>query len=401
MKLLFGFLILYLLLPFVGLFTFSPHQANLYGDIDLSMKVSGFIHICIVFFLIVFISFFGVKKRNFTPFMLSDVKVVSIYKKCFLVLTFCFVTMLFFGVGDIVLGRVGRGDFRSTLGGFGFFYNFVTMFLPAGIIALASAIYLTSSRCSIIMRRLICIYICAIFLGIMTGFKYTALLISSAGLIQLSGVINFTRLFIIATLFSGGMLFSATYFMNLNPEDAAYYLFARATSVASEGTVGIWNYFPAGGEDAWMALLYGFGNRLSSLLIGYDVQSVDFLKVNITRLIGYLTYPKPEEALSGAFNLTVTNFGEGVYYFGRDLFFIFSIISGAIVGLVIRFYRRSLTNGTILLNTMAVIYISIVLLPWLMGGAIGNLYGIPTIVYMSLLYFFLRFTLAIQTGQRH
>ncbi|RLQ15604.1 hypothetical protein [Vibrio sp. SBT000027] len=392
MKVLFGFILLYLWLPFVGLFNFSQHQINLYGDIDNYIKVSNFIHIVIVLSVCCFIAFWKVRQVEFQPeSFYSDFKVKWLYTQSMGIILFCICVMLIFGAGAVLNGEIGRGELRANLGPFGFFYNFVTMFLPAGIISLCSAIYLLSTRSRFLRNRLILVYIMTISVGMLTGFKYTALLISSAGLIQLSPVLKFRYLVFVGTCFFGLMLVSASYFMSLDMDVALSYLLARATSVSSEGTVAVWNIFPYGGDDAWMALLYAFGNKLSSLLTGYPVNSVDFLQINITRLMGYLTYPKPEEALSGAFNLTVTNFGEGVYYFGRYFYFVFSLITGTVLGVAVRYLRKSFSTDSLITNTMLLTYISIVMLPWLMGGAIGNLFGIPTIVYMSLLYFFLKF----------
>ena len=392
MKVLFGFILLYLWLPFIGLFNFSQHQIKLYGDVDNYIKISNFIHIFIVLSVCIFIAFWKVRPVEFQrESFYSDFKVKWLYKKSMGIILLCIFVMFIFGAGAVLNGEIGRGELRSNLGPFGFFYNFFTMFLPAGVISLCSAIYLLSTRSRFLRNRLILIYIMTISVGMLTGFKYTALLISSAGLIQLSSVLKFRYLVFLGTCFFGLMYVSAIYFMSLDMDVALSYLLARATSVSSEGTVAVWNIFPYGGDDAWMALLYGFGNKLSSLLTGYPVNSVDFLQINITRLMGYLTYPKPEEALSGAFNLTVTNFGEGVYYFGMYYYFVFSLITGTVLGIAVRYLRKSFRNERLLTNTMLLTYISIVMLPWLMGGAIGNLFGIPTVVYMFLLYLFLKF----------
>jgi len=263
------------------------------------------------------------------------------------------------------------------------------MFLPSGILAITSIYYKVSDKRKKLKRKLILIYILAMTIGILTSFKYTVVLIASVGLVQMSQYIKLKNLIIIGSVFLALMTFSAFYFMGMeNGTVALQYVFSRATAIALEGTVGIYNHFPNGGDDAWMALLYAFGNKLASLLTGYSVDSVDFLKVNITRLIGYLTYPKADEALSGAFNLTVTNFGEGVYYFGKYYYFIFSIITGIILGTTIRFFLKTLGKSFVK-NSIITVYMMIVIFPWLMGGVIGNLFGIPTIIYFSILYFVL------------
>lgn len=395
MKIILGFLFLYLFLPYVGLYTFSENERNLFGEVDVYLKVSNFIHIAVVFTITLGFCFYRVSQGGYKSHTFkTDSEITSMYNKCILILLFCILVMIYFGSLKVLLGTIGRGELRTQLGFFGFFYNFVTLFLPSGIVALASSLYLVSSRNNRLRYHLLFIYLFAIIIGVSTGFKYTALLIASAGLMQLNDILKYRTIFIVIIIFTSLMLFSAVVFMQLDLEVAISYLIARATSVASQGTVAVWNIFPNGGNDASIALLYGLGNNLSSLITGYDIQSVEFLKVNITRLIGYLTYPKPDEALSGAFNLTVSNFGEGVYYFGKHFYFLFSIFTGGAIGFWIRKYRKSLKSQKILFNTLCLIYISNVLLPWLMGGTVGNIYGIPTLVYMLLLYVFLKFVLS-------
>ena len=392
MKIILGFLILYLIMPYFGLWTFTNHQLNLYGNIDNCLIRSYSIHLVIIFsiiFLIIFLT--NTKKKYLHNEDIKPNKINSVLNKSiiFLIISLFFQLFVFGGL-DILLGNTGRGEFRTTLGFLGFLYNFFTMFLPAGIIIISSIFFKVSDKRIFFRVKIYIIFFLGLLIGILTGFKFTAILILSGGLVQLSDSLKIKYLFIIAIFFLFLMSFSAYYFMDLDPETALNYIFARATSVALEGTVGVWNLFPNGGTDSWMALLYAFGNKLSSLITGYSTTDIEFLKINITRLIGYLTYPKHEEALSGAFNLTVTNFGEGVYYFGKYYYFIFSIITGTILGFTIRYYFKTIQNNKILKNTMINVYMMTVLFPWLMGGVIGNLFGIPTIIYMLLLYIILK-----------
>ena len=150
------------------------------------------------------------------------------------------------------------------------------MFLPAGIIIISSIFFKVSDKRIFFRVKIYIIFFLGLLIGILTGFKYTAILIISAGLVQLSDSLKMRYLFVITIFFLSLMSFSAYYFMDLDPETALNYIFARATSVALEGTVGVWNLFPNGGTDSWMALLYAFGNKLSSLITGYGTTDIDF-----------------------------------------------------------------------------------------------------------------------------
>jgi hypothetical protein len=393
MKVILGFLILYLFLPYIGIFTFNQHEQNIFGTVSEYFKISYTIHLIIILLIITFFIYLSPINNQFNEDKnLSLKKINHIYNKSILfLLGGIFIQLFIFGGINILLGISGRGEFRTTLGFLGFFYNFLTMFLPAGIIVLTSIYYQLSPKKNKIVKKLYFIYFLGILIGVLTGFKYTSILIMSAGLVQMSSYIKYKYIILIGLLFASLTIFSAFYFMGFeNGLDAWSYVMARATSVAAEGTVGVWNIFPDGGSDSWMALLYAFGNKIALLLTGYNVTDIEFLKINLTRLIGYLTYPKADEALSGAFNMTVTNFGEGVYYFGQYYYFIFSIITGILLGSFTRYVFITNKQPFIVKHTILVVYLMIVLFPWLMGGVIGNLFGIPTLVYLILLYIVLK-----------
>jgi hypothetical protein len=393
MKILMGFLFMYLIMPFFGCFNFSLPMQRTYGTIDDYFITSYAIHIIIILIIVFILVAPASKISDFSYDATIDEKFINqILNRSILALFVAmFIELFVFGAINILLMKVGRGDFRITLGPLGFFYNFFTTYMPAGVIAFASVYYNLSDKRKEFTIKLIFIYLLAIIIGVLTGYKYTALLITSAGLVQMSSKIKTKYILLIGAAFLSLMTFSAYYFMKMDdPTTALGYVFARATSVALQGSVVVYNYFPEGGEDSLLALLYAFGNRIASLITGYSVTDVEFLKINITRLVGYLSYPEADKALSGAFNLTVTNFGEGVYYFGKYKYFIFSIITGLILGLSIRAYLQSRDKDNTIKHVMLNIYVMIIVLPWLMGGVIGSLFGIPTVVYMSLLYIVLK-----------
>ena len=75
-----------------------------------------------------------------------------------------------------------------------------------------------------------------------------------------------------------------------------------------------------------MSLLIGLGERIISFLFDVDRHSVEFLKFSLPRYITYLYYGNAQGAIDGVVNLTITSFGEAVYWFGRKFYFIASLI---------------------------------------------------------------------------
>ncbi len=225
-------------------------------------------------------------------------------------------------------------------------------------------------------------------LGFLTGFKSTAVFIALMGLAGLSPILKFKNLVIFSLIFIFLMAISAYKFMHFASFfDTFNYLFKRATAIAVDGTVGVYNFYPNGGNESYMILLYNLGNKLASLITGYAKDSIEFLKIDLGRQIGYLTYPAKtaQEAITGAFNLTVTNFGEAIYLFGKNFFWIYSLIVSFYIGFIIYLYKYA----DLLLKTVLIVYFITAL--DVGGGRITNIFAFTTIIYLLALYLILKF----------
>ncbi|MBA8736604.1 hypothetical protein [Chromobacterium violaceum] len=381
MEIAYALLIIYLIAPYVGLFYFeSSGERIIYGDANSAIWPYSIY--LLIFFAIVLLFNLNNKAKLTVFSIYPEWLARKIIKRCICILIFCIGMMFVYGVGNMLTGETGRGEFRSTLGGLGFFYILFSLFFPASCVAISAQMWVKSRSRKIGLWFALCFFL-GFICGFLTGFKFTCFLISTPGLILAAPRLGVTKIFFVLALSIAFMLFSATYFMGLDTLDALNYLIQRGTVVAVSGTVGVWNNFRDGGPDAIYTLLYALGNKAASFLIGEPVDSFNFLKVNLTRYIGYLTYPKPEEALSGAFNLTVTNFGEAVYFFGESFSWVFAIISGLITAFMLRSAKKAICNGSDIKAIVLVNFLALVIFPWLLNSMIGNLFGIPTIIYFT------------------
>lgn len=381
-------LFLYIIPPFVGLYFFSPAQQGYFGPVDSGIKIYYVIYLILFVVSTLSVQFTKRPEKVFSKFAKTNVRLYS-HKaaliKCIFSLTAIIAIMFLFGIEDILTKRIGRGEFRTTLGAFGFLYALITFTLPAGIVSLATIIFSQSKKKKDHIIYLALIYTLAVTVGLLTGFKAAAVIILSSAVLSLTTKFTLARTTITALIASLLIVFSAKHFTGTELDTTLELLWSRGTSVAVEGTVATWNQFPFGSPESSYSLLYGFGNRLAAKILGTTVNSVDYLKVNPGRYLAYLRYPKPEEALTGAYNIAITNFGEGVYFWGREFCFFFAIISGLIVGLffkILRFFQ--INSKDPLVTAMIATYVSTVLLPWLLNGAVANLFGLPTLVYILL-----------------
>ena len=380
MKILIGLLYIYLLFPYIGLFFYHGFG----GKVTNEMKILYFIHIFIEISIVSLFLAVLFKTKEKMNFIVTCKKYKRILFKSFLILIgVLFVNLFVFKNYHILLGDIGRGEFRTTLH-FGFIYNFFSYYLPGGILALNSYLY-TKVRCA--KYRLFLLFVLAMLLGFLTGFKSTAVFIALMGLAGLSPILKFKNLIIFAGIFIVLMAISAYKFMHFtNFWDTFNYLLRRATAIAVDGTVGVYNYFPNGGENSYMILLYNLGNKLASLITGYPKNSIEFLQIDLGRHIGYLTYPSEvaKEAITGAFNLTITNFGEAIYLLGKKFFWVYTLIVSIYIGVMIYLYKYA----DLFLKIVLIVYFITAL--DVGGGRITNIFAFTTFIYLLTLYFILK-----------
>jgi hypothetical protein len=394
LKILIGLLYIYLIFPYIGLFFYDGFGGKVNNDMKILYSVHIFIEISIINIFLFSVYLLNKKTYKYNSFINFTVKKYFnclFYKKLLfrsyiILILALFINLFLFGNYHILLKDIGRGEFRTTLH-LGFIYNFLSYYLPGGILALNSYIF---SKASCFKYRLFSLYLLGMSIGFVTGFKSTAIFIALMGLAGLSSVLKLKNIIIILGLFIFIMALSGYIFMNFkNFFDVFNYLFQRATVIAVDGTVGVYNLYPNGGKESYLILLYNLGNKMASLLTGYSKESIEFLKIDLGRQIGYLTYPAmvAQEALTGAFNLTITNFGEAIYLFGKNFFWIYTLIVSIYIGFMIFLYEK----GDVLLKIILIVYFITAL--DVGGGRVTNIFAITTIIYLLILYFILKILL--------
>lgn len=378
MKIIISLLGIYLFFPFFGLFSYDGFG----GQVTDEMVYLYAIHIFIEF-SIVLMAFWFLHKNNSNLLYGYNFKKVSNIT-ILLLLIVIFINLFIFGNYKILLGEIGRGEFRTTLHA-GFIYIILSFYIPGTLIAINTFIY--SSLPKIERKKnifkLILVFILSMTVGFLTGFKSTAIFIAIMGLIGLDSILKLKNLLFIVIVLIIVMAISGYVFMNFdNFSQVFFYLFKRATAIAVDGTVGVYNNFPNGGDESYMIILYNFGNKLASAITGYKTNSLEYLKIDLGRHIAYITYPAQlkSEALSGAFNLTITNFGEAIYLLGKTYFPIYSFFIGLFIVSLLDLYQKSKLPLKI---TLTVYFITSVVIG---GGRVTNIFAITTMVDLFIVY---------------
>lgn len=176
-------------------------------------------------------------------------------------------------------------------------------------------------------------------------------------------------------------------------ESVSYNIY-RSTDLAGFGTACVWDKYPNGCPSAYLTIFNTFGENLASKITGINRHSKEFLQFNVARDVTYDYYMDPEGAITGSGNLTVTSFGEAVYWFGHNYFFILSIIAGILTYKLIVILYRTRRSDKLRYNTLVTIYFTSVYVSWLnstSGSLLSTFLGLTTFFYMILLYFLLKY----------
>lgn len=374
-----------LIFPIIGEFIVWRGFLLEAGPASFSLIVSN-----IIFVAILLIVAGGVQKYKFRNKVIASKFNYPFAKKTInrSILLLILSAIIVFTLGwEILFGLSNSGEIRLSLGYFGILYTWILLYLTPAIIILNSIIYIHGAEDvkKKLKGKLFLLFFLGVLIGAFTGSKATFALLIIGGIVVLTyGRLSLKKLLLLSFAIVVGMVFMTGFTRKSNVLVSSNFLINRATVMSAYGTIAAWNLYPDGIslDDRFYNSLGIFGNNIASLVSGYPTNSVDFLRINLARLITYLVYPDTGKALSGAVNVTVTNFGEAILFFGRQLYFIYALISGLIVGITIRNFKKSVMFGLIFSGTLSGVYLFSVVIPWLNSASIWNLIGLPTAIWL-------------------
>jgi hypothetical protein len=401
MRLLWLYLLSFLTFPIIGEFIVWYKGLTIEaGNVNLSLIINNVIFIAILVIIAYIIQKYRFKKKIVAPKFdyFFTKKIINRSVLVLILATF----IVFALVGWKILFHIAnRGEIRVSLGMFGPFYAWILLYLTPAILILNSIIYLRvdDDIKKRLKNELFLLYFLAILIGILTGYKATFVLITIGGIVVLTyDSLSLKRLLLLCSVIMIGLIFTTILVQGVNVLSAVNFLIYRATVMTSYGTIATWNIYPYGApfDERLFNFLSIFGNKMASLISGYPINSVEFLKINLARLITYMRYPDISGAIRGTVNVTVTNFGEAVYFFGRQLYFIYAVMAGLIVGVIIRKFRKSIMYRLPFKGTLLGVYLFSVIIPWINSASIWNLIGLPTIIWLFGIYIVLYLIIKIK-----
>ena len=395
MRLLWLYMGAFLIFPIIGEYLILSTNIHISaGVVTDNLIIKNIIFVTIILLMSYFIQNYRLPKQILLNKLVSNENII--YNRIITIMAISAFLIFIFGGYKIIFHLADRGQVRAGLGILGPIYTLLLSYLPIALIIYASVIYMHATKKiqKLIRKKLIIIYMFAIVLGVISGYKSVSVVLMVPGFVVLY-FDNFKVFRMI--IFLSMIVFVLTLFTALVRDvdiaSAYAFLIYRATTMTAYGTIGVWNEFPHGVSvyDGFVNFLGIFGEKIASLLLGISTHEPEFLKTNLSRLITYKVYPDTSRALANSVNVTVTNFGHALYLFGKTFYPFYALIMGIIIGLTIRAYKKYIIKGYPLKASLVGLYFFAVIIPSLNSGGIFMLFSLPVLIYFFGTYIVLRY----------
>ena len=380
-------------LPVVGILV--EDQNSIYGLEHL--KNANLIHICIMYVGLL-LAYMKIKQKGYFWEKVNNGDLYipeKLFEKvaCVAVL---FVLFQFSFQGHMILSGVDRGIVRSSIGVWGPLTTYVGRFGMPALLSLSTVLYFyIYDHSKKINRQYVIVVICGILVAIMAG-KANIVMMFLPVILQCGGFLK-KRYLVTFVLFGAlSIVIVGMFQMNMSFAQSVSYNIYRATSLSNMGTLCVWDKFPTGDPQAYMSLLIGLGERIISFLFDVDRHSVEFLKFSLPRYITYLYYGNAQGAIDGVVNLTITSFGEAVYWFGRKFYFIASLIFAFVLYKISIWVFKTRKKDYLLKNVIVSVFFTSLCLGWLnstSGCFLSYFFGFTSLVYLFGTYMLIKYVL--------
>ncbi len=309
-------------------------------------------------------------------------------RKIFMFLAAFFIVVWFvYGGIYVVLGQIDKTTFRISLGPFGaLFYLMLKSLIPVFCSYLA-LLWLDGKYrfFSIQTASTFGALFLATLIALGAGFKALSILIMMPSFIFLFWRINLSL--ITASLSILGLLIlTATLFAKgeVDVVDILSFIIERATVLQGDVTWLVWGFsehkiaeFPIGNT-----VINFLGDSFLSRLVG----GATWLDYNYGAALTVFIGRDPSEG----FTVVGSSFLSAFLSFGKDFFFIYSIISGIIVSFLFHLMRACFYSRRYILAALLSTYNVFFVLSWIGTGDISKLFHISTIIYMVLPYIIIK-----------
>ncbi len=385
----------FLLLPLIGCYMayFSADAIEGYA-ITSDIVIKYTIHTSIIIFFAFLFTRKGIQLESLDN-RISLSKAKKTLTRINIILFLILLIIIYIAGIPVFVHGVNRGVVRANLGLFGPFYSFFVKYLIAASIILVGFIYSFIREKKEIKNKVLLSFFLVFLCALGTGYKspvVTLLIPGVSFLLYRTSIFKFIPYAFLGLLF----LIFTTMMVRRIPFDLAWiFLKHRVFYLTNAGTIGV--YYELGDMASWDEMSFQFmsifGKKITTFVTGIPEHSVEMTKLKLSTYISYLIYPNTQGVLNGEVNLTVSNFGEAVFFFGKRFYFIYSIFSGLFIGNLLRSINKNIDKGNILKVVLFSTFFFSAIIPWINSSNFFGLFGLPTLVYFSLVYWIIKWVL--------
>lgn len=374
-----------IILPLLGIFLM---QKGAYG---ISVGVKGYENGALVVFslyaLISLLVFFLLKKKTINIKHSREIDSVRFRRYCTRVIFFNFILvaiMLFvFDAHNVWSGNIGKGEFRVSLGGFGFLAFLCIKYLAPLALAYGAFLYLFSSKGLFDKGLLAIALFVGIVLGTTWGYKATGITIIlpavlilfwSTGFLSVAifSVFALITIIILSFVFDGsGSIYAAI---------SALWL--RLTVIQGDVSWYVWGLYSSGVEfpEYAQTLLASLGDRFLENVYGLNRENYEeWVSYHYDLLLNQVAGLPASASLTGH-TIVGTPFTEGLIMGGFIGVICMALLSGILSAFVFNKINSNLCKGRGMACAFWATYFCVFLFPWLRGGALVQLFHVSLIV---------------------
>lgn len=375
------------------------------GEYSLTLGINGYKNgataAYVGFWAIFFMILKVVKKVNFRFPIGTKTEIYNFTTsaKTYLAVNLLFLLLMLFGFGgyDVLLGDVGKGEFRSSgLGAFGAFAYTISKFITPAICVYLSFIYIKWSRKSYLDKFYLFSNLLIVFIiGASWGGKSFAIFLLAPAFTVFFwriSVVRFALFFVVALVVMAGfsLLFDTMYSADF--ASAAEFVLNRLTIIQAEVPWEIWNLHKDGqiNIDYVKTLIPVLGDTVSKVVTGLDPNDMyEYISYHYGQILTLTVYPYPDIIMDGH-NVTGTFFSEALIALGDFGLVLFPALGALLVGIAYNTAKISfIKNNPVALSIVLVIFYFIIF-PWISSGGVITLIHISNIVNLLLTFIFLR-----------
>lgn len=318
---------------------------------------------------------------------------------------FCALTLLLFGGLSVLLGEVGKGDFRSSLGGLGAFAYLTLKWLAPSTFALACAQYVFAGRPTASRKLLVALGLLTFLIGMSWGFKSSGLLVLLPGFVILLWRATL-RSVVVYTASSMFVLLAAFMFFDTVEgsayESALQFLVARLTVFQGDVSWYLWGQWIDGASFPGYAvtLSVAIGDQLFTLLSGISRDDGErWILVHYGSLLTYVV-GYPIEGIQAGHSVTGTPFSEGLIAMGAPGILVFGVLAGVVSGFLYGRIASAMRRQRAIPLALWSNYSVWCAFAWLNGGEIVQLFHISVIVGAMAAWTLLKTLLAMAEARK-